>query len=610
LKKLIALIGLLNILFYSSFSQVNKLKTSYELSNNSQWLKVPGGYASFAQIDYNKDGLDDILQFQGYDLSVPYTWPGPFFFRNSQSGLVHDTIQLNNKKLFAGKTLVADFNGDGQLDAFLLTGMDPAGCSNCPDPVFPLYSMINRDGKSFKVDSIKYYGVWRNGTAGDIDNDGDIDVIAFSTHHKYNYGIFNRLLINDGKGNFTYQTSNLDSIGWVDRVELIDMNKDNYVDIVMNDVYSPTNVYANRFRVLWNDGKGNFNQKYSTTILIPNDLYVLDINAYDIDNDGFNELILPMNDASANWKILIFKSTDNKNFSEVSDKLIENATFLNTPIWDEPISIYDLDNNGKVDVLVNDRNKNLRWEWNGLKLLRNYCNFSVKPTFNTTNYNFCTGDSLKLSITNINKGDTLKWYFGTKSDLTNVANKTFTDSSKVYVTRTDSLGCIISSDTIQIKKYSIPSSPTLLRDSVNNLVASINGITWYKDGVKIADTTQKIKPTSNGLYTATTTQNGCTSSISQGYYYITNAVSNLSNGEYFKISPNPTSGELNINYRFSSNKDVYISIIDMNGRNLILNRKINSGSKINIGSFSKGSYFIQVKDKAGRLITSQKLVKE
>ena len=54
----------------------------------------------------------------------------------------------------------------------------------------------------------------------------------------------------------------------------------------------------------------------------------------------------------------------------------------------------------------------------------------------------------------INKGDTLKWYYGTKSDLTNVSNKTFTDSTKLFVTRTDSLGCVISSDTIQIKKYS------------------------------------------------------------------------------------------------------------------------------------------------------------
>ncbi|MFN5813291.1 MAG: T9SS type A sorting domain-containing protein [Bacteroidota bacterium] len=172
------------------------------------------------------------------------------------------------------------------------------------------------------------------------------------------------------------------------------------------------------------------------------------------------------------------------------------------------------------------------------------------------------------------------------------------------------MGCKISSDTIQIKKLAIPSSPSLSRDSENNLVSNSIGNIWYKDGVKIADTTQKIKPTTNGIYTATTTQNGCTSSISQGYYYLTNAVANLSNGEYFKVSPNPTSGELNIDYKFLSNKDVYISVVDINGRNVIVNKKINPGSNINLGSFSKGNYIIQVKDKTGRMITRQKLVKE
>jgi hypothetical protein len=217
---------------------------------------------------------------------------------------------------------------------------------------------------------------------------------------------------------------------------------------------------------------------------------------------------------------------------------------------------------------------------------------------------------LKLSITNVNKGDTLKWYFGSKSDITNVANKTFTDSSKVFVTRTDSLGCIISSDTIQLKKYAIPGSPSLIRDSSNNLVASVNAITWYKDGVKISDTTQKFKPTSNGIYTATTTQNGCTSALSQGYYYLTSAVANLSNGEYFKVSPNPTSGELNIHYKISSSRNISISVFDISGRAILLNRKVESGSKVNLGAISNGNYIIQVKDGTGRLISSQKLVKE
>ena len=75
------------------------------------------------------------------------------------------------------------------------------------------------------------------------------------------------------------------------------------------------------------------------------------------------------------------------------------------------------------------------------------------------------------------------------------------------------------------------------------------------------------------------------------------------------LRPNPTSGELNIKYKFSSNKDVYISVIDINGRNVILNRKINSGSKINLGTVSKGSYFIQVKDTHGKILVMSRFEK-
>ena len=64
------------------------------------------------------------------------------------------------------------------------------------------------------------------------------------------------------------------------------MNNDGFVDLIINDVYSPTNNYANRFRILWNNKKGEFNQNNSVTISIPNNFYVTDINAHDINGDG------------------------------------------------------------------------------------------------------------------------------------------------------------------------------------------------------------------------------------------------------------------------------------------------------------------------------------
>jgi len=268
----------------------------------------------------------------------------------------------------------------------------------------------------------------------------------------------------------------------------------------------------------------------------------------------------------------------------------------------------------KYPNYINNKNAILLFDFWNIKrsaiLYQLSCKGTTKPVFEKSKYFLCGDDSVSIKINNFSKNDSTAWYKNNKLLTTNIQQQIFKSTDTIYVTKIDSNGCSKTSDVLIIDKYPKPSTPILSRDSDNNLVSNSTSNIWYKDGVKIADTTQKIKPTSNGIYTATTTQNGCTSALSQGYYYITNAVPNLSNGEYFRISPNPTSGELNINYRFSSGKDVYISVIDMNGRNLILNRKINSGSKINIGSFSKGNYIIQVNDKTGRLITSQKVVKE
>jgi hypothetical protein len=368
MKNLIQALAFLALSFVSSKSigQQTSLKSSYELSNSNQWLSIPGGFASFTQLDYNKDGRDDVILFEGYDLNKTYTWPGPIFYKNTTNGLIKDSVSIDFKKVFAGKELVGDYNNDGYLDAFLLTGMDPAGCTNCKDPVFSLYTMKNSGGTSFKIDSINYKGVWRTGTSADIDNDGDLDIIVFSTHHEYAGDILNRVLLNDAKGNFTYKPSNIDSIGWVDRAELIDMNNDGFVDLIINDVYSPTNNYANRFRILWNNKKGEFNQSNSITISIPNDFYVTDINAHDINGDGIKEIILPMNDVSGKWKIFIYQSSDFINYADVSSRLMQQNFNSNVFLWDEPLAINDIDNNGMTDIVLNDKTRNIRWEWNGV----------------------------------------------------------------------------------------------------------------------------------------------------------------------------------------------------------------------------------------------------
>ena len=353
-----------------SIQVVKNLKSSYELSNPNNWLGIPGGYASFIQFDYNRDGFDDVVEFEGYDLRYVYTWPGPFFYRGSGNGVIQDYPSVSNKKLFGSKLLAGDFDNNGYKDIFVLSGMDPGGCSNCPEELLPVHTMFNTNGKSFNVVTLNNIeGIWNSGCAGDIDNDGDLDVFTFTIHHER--GIRNKLLINNGNGVFNVKPSDLDDIQWVDRSELIDMNRDGLLDLVVDDVVDE-NGYANRLRILWNDGSGNFTQANSIRIPIPNDMYLLDINAYDFDNDGYKELVLPMNYPNGDWKVLVFKIINNINFQDVTSTYIQDNSFLTSQIciWNDPIGIADIDNNGLIDVFLNDKNKNARWEWNGKMLMR------------------------------------------------------------------------------------------------------------------------------------------------------------------------------------------------------------------------------------------------
>ncbi len=239
-----------------------------------------------------------------------------------------------------------------------------------------------------------------------------------------------------------------------------------------------------------------------------------------------------------------------------------------------------------------------------------FCNNTVKPIFDITNYSFCPGDSVKVSITNANQSDTLKWYWGSKSDENNVSTKTFTDSTNLFVTKTEWGGCYISSDTIQIEKYALPNPPTLTKDSANFLVANIDAITWYKDGVQISDTTQKFKPITSGSYSAKTTQNGCLSLLSQPYYYLTTNLINLNTSEFIKLSPNPFNDQLNLNFIVNGYQRLNMEIFEITtGHKSISKQGLKSGNPILLNLLLPGTYVIKITSNDHKVSYSFKMIK-
>jgi len=150
----------------------------------------------------------------------------------------------------------------------------------------------------------------------------------------------------------------------------------------------------------------------------------------------------------------------------------------------------------------------------------------------------------------------------------------------------------------------------LSRDINNFLVASVSGITWYKDGVAISDTTQKYKPASAGSYTAKSNQNGCTSSMSAPYYFLITDIINLSANEFIKLAPNPFINQLNFDFVVKGQQRLNIDIFDMaTGNKKVTMQNLTPGMPIYLAQLSGGTYIIKVSSNDGKINYQFKMVK-
>jgi Zn-dependent metalloprotease len=233
-----------------------------------------------------------------------------------------------------------------------------------------------------------------------------------------------------------------------------------------------------------------------------------------------------------------------------------------------------------------------------------------------SNLSYCIGAaSSSLSATAI-VGATLNWY-GT-SATGGIASKTAPTPSTTtagtfnyYVSHlSTSTGCESSRSNLVISVLNTPTAPVLSRDVNNFLVSNVNGITWYKDGAQMPDTTQKLKPSVAGLYTAKTTQNGCSSALSTPYYYLVTDIINLSADEFIQLAPNPFINKLNFNFVIKGYQKLNIDVFDIaTGIRKGSMQNLTPGMPISLGQLSAGTYYIRVSSNDGKINHQFKMVK-
>jgi hypothetical protein len=234
-------------------------------------------------------------------------------------------LLLETKGETSASVSLGDIDRDGDLDVILAKGRH-----------WPLHDLILRnDAKGqFTTETLSETADRTYSAAlADLDGDGDLD-IAVSNDKPDKKLIY----LNDGKGHFK-MASTFGDPAWSTRyITVADLNGDNRPDILVANRSSKPEL-PRPSQLCLNDGKGAFPicsplPTQSATIIV----------ASDLDGDGFNDLLIPHRDGGQS---LVFWNDGKANFGPPSP-------FGPARSQIRAAAAADVDGDGKKDIVVGD----------------------------------------------------------------------------------------------------------------------------------------------------------------------------------------------------------------------------------------------------------------
>ena len=336
------------------------------------------GQGVFIDFDYDSD-MDFVGTKSGTILVAMENDGTGFFSDATVKVLGTDTIVLIRP---GSELLVEDFNGDGRQDLFIADmGLDDYPWGGAPNYMF-IQTMDGRlvDESEARLPEIIAWSYSED--AGDIDNDGDIDIYCnqhfLTTDQDEGYaGIY----INDGNGYFTYDTTRLPRIVTITRngfgtPTFFDIDQDNDLDIFSGSAPSEfsgvelTNISHNRDVILFNDGNGYFSYLDSMIFPIHDPPYFEsegqpNVPIEDINNDGWDDIV-QVRSRQAEWveggspRLKIYLNNRNGTFRH-ADYMLSEYEYFDMPYID------DFNNDGRGDFIASAKK-------NGFKLFLNRAN--------------------------------------------------------------------------------------------------------------------------------------------------------------------------------------------------------------------------------------------
>ncbi|MDA8923788.1 VCBS repeat-containing protein [Flavobacteriaceae bacterium] len=344
--------------------------------------------------DFNNDGFLDSVGFlyNSNPCESGFTYgKRPGVFAVYDNFFNERTVQYFETDLrwIAGDWELNDMDGDGDLE-ICVWNWNRHESQDFPQKdisILDIDSNLNLVERQLEFTGYDFH----NGSSGDIDNDGDIDLIKWSIGSTNLNQKFPKILINDGSGNFVEEQllENQQEFesqyigGWAAAVnDLFDLNDDGFLDIVagfdfgnFEPVPSPVSMheYFADIVILWGNNSSNFNTNNITKLNNSNYRNTLQLHSgsvfSDYDMDGDIDLITTSMDNDFEFIINIFQNNGDKTFTDVTERDCDEC-FNNDFTHFYRFYSIDKDNDGDFDLVPGDVNSwnpndhfdNLYWE--------------------------------------------------------------------------------------------------------------------------------------------------------------------------------------------------------------------------------------------------------